>query len=958
MNFFFRLNFPGSFSKLQLIALVFVAFTISTFAQAPVISYQTPQTYILNSSIAPLSPTNTGGAVPATTYGQVSTYAGGGSYLLTPTGIAIDAAGNMFIESWGTNQILKRDPAGAISIFAGTFSQGSTNGQGTAASFYEPDAIVIDAAGNLIIADQGNNLIRKITPGGLVSTFAGSGVTGSTNGIGTASSFNSPRGLAIDVTGNLYVADQASNMIRKITSAGVVTTYAGTGASGSTNGTAVTASFNSPCGVALDLNGNLYVGDSGNNSIRKITPAGVISTFATGFNFPRELRVDGTGNLYVCDQQSNTIKRVSPAGIVTNLAGTGQLGSTNGNSNVATFYSPIGLLLDGNGNLFIGDAGTNLVRKIIVSGYTIDKPLPAGLSFDVTTGIITGTPTALSPATDYTITAYNGGGSSSTIVNIQVLLTIPLKPSIITFPVLTNPIIDANNNVVPGATSTNNETPITYTSSNTAVATITANGLIHLVGPGISIITASQSGNTNYSPATSVTETLTVTESQVITFPTIATKIVCDTDFNVGATSYNATIPITYTSSNTAVATISPQGVIHILTSGTSTITANQAGNNLYTPAPPKSHVLTVTAPIVPLVSVSPNLTSVCTGTSVTYTAAVSNVSNNLSYQWQVNGVNAGTNSNTLIYIPLVSTDAVKCTVTNTASCNAVGVSNIYTGIAVNPYLTPVVTIATSQTAPVCSGTAITYTATSTGAASAQAAFNWKVNGITTATNSATFTSSSLADGDIISCLVNYTGYACFTSSPSATSNTLKASVLPLPNPAPSVTITTPTNNAYLGTTITFTAIPANAGSTISYQWKRNTLNVGTNSTTYSSSILSNGDIITCTITTAIACAAPAISDNFVVALTPPPAVKIPNTFTPNGDGFNDSWNIANISAYPNCLVSVYGRNGDLLYYSRGYNSAWDGSSKGKPLPVSTYYYVIELGYQNTKLSGWVAIIK
>lgn len=934
-----------------LLFLILIGLAIHVSAQAPNISYQTPQSYVINNAIAALSPTNTGGAVPAMVYGTTSTYAIG--YFNNVTGVALDATGNLYVESWGTNQIFKVTSAITYSVFAGG-NQGSNDGQGTTARFYEPDAIISDATGNFYISDQGNNLIRKITSGGLVTTVAGNGANSLINGIGTAASFNSPRGLAIDASGNLYVADQANNAIRKITPTGIVTTYAGSGANGSANGAAAVATFNSPCGIGIDAAGNLYVGDSGNNLIRKITTAGVVSTFASGFNFPREIRVDGTGNLYVVDQGSNTVKRVSPSGIVTTIVGTGAPGSTNGPGNSSTVNSPIGLVLDGNGNLFLGDSGNNSVRKIVISGYTIDKPLPAGLSFDPKTGIINGTPTALSPATNYTITAYNGGGSSTTVVSIQVILP---KASIITFPPIINPIVDVNNNVVPGATSTNNETIITYTSSNPAVATITPNGLIHLVGPGVTIITASQAGNANYSPATSVIETLTVTESQVIIFAAIPDKTTCDADFAINAKSFNNTIPITYTSSNPAVATISSQGIVHIISAGKTTITTNQAGNNLYTPADPVSQLLTINATVVPLVTISPNVTSVCTGSPVTFLAQVSNLSTNLSYQWQLNGVNAGTNSNTFTFVPLANTDAVICVVTNNTLCPATGSSNSYTGIVINPILTPTINITSSATAAVCDGTPITFTASPTGGGTGQPTYNWQINGITQTTNTAIFTNNTFADGDVVTCTVSYTGYACY-SSPTFTSNPITVGIITPTNPYPSVSITASANNVYLGTSITFTALPVNAGTVNNYQWSKNGKVVGSNSDTYTSATIHNKDIITCTITSSLPCTVPATSNILTMIILPPPTVKIPNTFTPNGDSFNDTWNIPDLVAYPNCAVSIYNRNGGLLYQSKGYEIAWDGTTKGKQLPVATYYYVIDLGDKQTKLTGWIAIIK
>ncbi|QKG54465.1 hypothetical protein [Hymenobacter sp. BRD67] len=162
-----------------------------------------------------------------------------------------------------------------VSTLAGSGGSGSADGTGTAASFNNPIGVAVDAAGTVYVADQRNQLIRKITAAGVVSTLAGTAnFPGSANGTGTAASFNSPAGVAVDAGGTVYVVDQHNNLIRKITGAGVVSTLAGTGTAGSANGTGTAASFNYPAGVAVDAGGTVYVADQRNNLIRKITAAG------------------------------------------------------------------------------------------------------------------------------------------------------------------------------------------------------------------------------------------------------------------------------------------------------------------------------------------------------------------------------------------------------------------------------------------------------------------------------------------------------------------------------------------------------------------------------------------------------------------------------------------------------------------------------------------------------------
>ena len=201
----------------------------------------------------------------------------------TPTSVAVDAAGNAFVTNNGDNTILKISPGGAASVFAGKAdASGSADGAGDVARFATPRGIAIDPAGNLYVADEGNSNIRKITPAGVVSTLAGTaGQSGSMDGTGFAARFAAPRALTVDTAGNVFVADTDNHAIRKITPAGVVTTFAGhAGAAGATNGTGGAARFSEPRGIAVDAAGNVYVADTGNQAIRQITPDGVVTTVA------------------------------------------------------------------------------------------------------------------------------------------------------------------------------------------------------------------------------------------------------------------------------------------------------------------------------------------------------------------------------------------------------------------------------------------------------------------------------------------------------------------------------------------------------------------------------------------------------------------------------------------------------------------------------------------------------
>ena len=260
-----------------------------------------------------------------------------------------------------------------------------TNATGSAARFDGPDGVAADTSGNLYVSDYNNHLIRKVTPTGVVTTFAGSVTPGSANGTGTAASFDFPGGLAIDTGGNLYVADSGNHTIRKITPGAVVTTLAGSaGQVGSTDNTGSLARFNNPLGVAVDGSGNILVADTANNTIRSITPGGVVSTVAglagssgsangTGtaarFTHPFGLAVDGSGNIFVADNGNHLIRKIAPGGIVTTLAGSvGSSGSNDGTGTAAKFNAPYSLAIDSSGNVFVADYNNDTIRVVTPAG--------------------------------------------------------------------------------------------------------------------------------------------------------------------------------------------------------------------------------------------------------------------------------------------------------------------------------------------------------------------------------------------------------------------------------------------------------------------------------------------------------------------------------------------------------------------------------------------------------------
>ena len=265
-----------------------------------------------------------------------------------------------------------------VTTLAGSGVTGFADGTGTAAQFNYPSGVAIDSSGTVYVADFFNNRIRKITPAGVVTTLAGSGVAGFADGNGTAAQFFYPTGVAVDSSGTVYVADSYNHRIRKITPAGVVTTLAGSGVAGFADGTGTAAQFYNPQGVVVDSSGTMYVADSGNHRIRKITSAGVVTTLAgsgvAGFadgtgaaaqiSGPAGVAVDSSGTVYVADTGDHRIRKITSAGVVTTLAGSGAASFADGTGAAAQFNNPRGVAVDSSGTVYVGDYVNNRIRKI------------------------------------------------------------------------------------------------------------------------------------------------------------------------------------------------------------------------------------------------------------------------------------------------------------------------------------------------------------------------------------------------------------------------------------------------------------------------------------------------------------------------------------------------------------------------------------------------------------------
>ena len=320
-----------------------------------------------------------------------------------PHSVALDPAGNLFVADLGNHIVRKMTPGAAVTTVAG-LSGGAyfADGSGSSSRFSRPADVAVDGTGNVLVADSQNNAIRKIDTQGSVTTLAG-GTWGSTDGLGTNAGFNGPYGIAVDRAGNAYVSDSQNHTIRKVTASGLVTTFAGlTGAHGSTDGSVTNARFYYPWGLSVDANGTIYVADSYNHTIRKISPGGVVSTLAgipgvhgtngglamiSTFYFPRDVAVDGAGAVYVADSNNHTIRKIQ-AGSVSTLAGlAGNYGTNDGTGSAARFAWPRGVCVDNATNVYVADSNNQAIRKVTPDGVvTTVGGVAGGFNFGTVDG--------------------------------------------------------------------------------------------------------------------------------------------------------------------------------------------------------------------------------------------------------------------------------------------------------------------------------------------------------------------------------------------------------------------------------------------------------------------------------------------------------------------------------------------------------------------------------------------
>jgi sugar lactone lactonase YvrE len=312
------------------------------------------------------------------------------AFMNRPWGLALDGAGAIYFADTANSRIRAIAPNGTINTIAGIGVLGfaGDGGQAAAATIGSPSFVFVDPAGNKYFSDNNNVRVRKINPAGIITTAVGSGnyAYSGDGGLATNASIEVPRGMAMDAAGNLYLAEAGNSIIRKITPAGIISTFAGTpqapGYSGD-GGPALNAQLNSPEGLAIDAAGNLYVADFGNQVVRKITPGGVITTYAgngaagysgdggpaasASLQNPEGLAVDAASNLFIADSGNRRVRRVDATGRITTSVGNGSFGNSGdgGPATAAALGSPFDVKVDAAGNLYITDRGFDRIRKVV-----------------------------------------------------------------------------------------------------------------------------------------------------------------------------------------------------------------------------------------------------------------------------------------------------------------------------------------------------------------------------------------------------------------------------------------------------------------------------------------------------------------------------------------------------------------------------------------------------------------
>lgn len=715
--------------------------------------------------------------------------------------------------------------------------------------------------------------------GQIITTVAGNGTIGYSGDGGPA--LNAQLGdmyytyPTFDNLGNMYIAQNQNNTIRKIDVSGIITTIAGTngviGYSGD-GGPAINALLYHPTSIAIDNNNNIYFADANGNFIRKIDPSGIITTVSgqvttncgvgdggqlalARFSAISAMTFDQFNNLYIADYGCNTIRKVNTSGIITTIAGNGTWGYS-GDGGIATqaqLAYPCKVGVDNAGNVYIPDAQNHRIRKVSttgiittfagngVQGYGGDGGLainatmafPGSIVIDNTSNLYFGDDNHVIRKIDASgvITTYGGNGTYG--------YSGDGGPAILASMALTEGRISIYNN-------------------NIFFANYTQGGLGHTIRKISNCLTAT----INQQPAN-----VTLCNSGNATFSVNAANSTGNQwQLNDGSGWTNLTDNSIYSGTLTNT----------LLITGASTsmnnfqyrcVLSNGCGSIFSTAA-----MLFINTPANPSIVVASPSTIICSGTPILFSASVQNGGTSPAYQWKKNGINVGTNSNTYGENSLANGDIINCTLTSNATCITGNTANSNSIImTVTSPLTPGVTVLAAAN-NICFGTPVTFSSSIVNGGTTPI-FAWFKNGANQLISSPTYTDNSLNNGDIVTCTLT-SSLSCLTSA-TATSLPIIMSVTQPVSPA--VTITSSANSICKNTSVTFTASSLNGGTMPIYQWKKNGSTVGVNSNVYSDNNLTNGDVITCILTSNVNCVTvnQVTSNSLTIIVHPDPVVVL-----------------------------------------------------------------------------------
>lgn len=845
----------------------------------------------------------------------ITTYAGngisgfsgdGGNALLAklsiPQSVCSDNLGNIYIADRNNAVVRKVNSLGIITTFAGTGIIGYTGdgGLATNAKIGIPSDVCIDNLGNLFISDFGWNVIRKVDTLGIITTVAGTGVTGYSGdgGLAINALLFGPTGICVDNNNNLYIAEYQYKIIRKVSSSGIISTFAGVpsspGYAGGYSGDgdlATNAQLSRPTDVSADASGNIYIADQGNSAIRKVNLAGIISTFAGGngigysgnggvaiaakLNIPFFV-FSSNDSLYISDSGNGAIRLVDNNNIITTIAGNGILGYSGdgGLATLAKLNYPSGMCKDNLGNIFIADNSNYVIRKICLSTPSIIlQPLNSNScnAGNSTFSIIS------QNAINLQWQVNNGTGWNDILNNIMYTGAYTN--------ILNVSNVSSSMNSYQYRCKVNNACGIIY--SNTALLSVNIP-----TTPSISITASSNS----------------ICSGTNVNFIAISTSGGSSPSFQWKKNGLNVGTNVASYIDNS----LNNLDVISCV------LTSNQSCNSVQN-ITSNSIVMSVTASIVPSISINSFTLSICEGSTITFNATLINSGLNPSYQWQKNGTNVGNNSNSYSASNLLDGDSVGCTVTTSGNCfnPAFSNSNLLT---VRVFQNPTVILDKTQT--LCIGT----------------------NKVLKPGNFSSYlwNDNSIADSLIINSLGTYYVTVTDNNGCKRTDTSKINSILPLP-----------TNFLSDDTTIcSYGTLSISSTKNFSqYLWNNNS--------TQKSLTINQAGLYWLQVKDNNNC-----MGRDTIKILPKQCAKgfyIPTAFTPNGDSKNDIFKPLFFGILKKFNFSIFNRFGQIVFRSSDINNGWDGKFRGQKSGGNVFVWICNYQFENeleVNKNGTVLLIK